>query len=118
MATNNDSGFATFTATAVAIAAYSRVKVDSAGLILVSGAAADSIGVTTEDIAASGTGNVKLWAAKGTFFCIAFAAITRGAALFSIAGGLVDDAGVTAIPLVALDAATAAGDVIECARTI
>jgi hypothetical protein len=118
MASNNDTGFATFTATAVAIAAYTRVKVDVNGLISVSGAAADSIGVTMEDIVASGTGAVKLWSAPGTFFCIAFAPIARGAALFSIAAGLVDDAGVTSIPLVSLDAAAAAGDIIECARTI
>ncbi len=118
MATNNDTGFATFTATAVAIPAYSRVKVDSAGLMLVSGAAADSVGVTIEDVAASGTGAVKLWSAGGTFFCIADAAIVKGAALFSIAAGRVDDAGVTAIPLIAIDSAAASGDVIECARTI
>ena len=118
MATNNDTGFATFTATAVAIPAYSRVKVDSAGLMLVSGAAADSVGVTIEDVAASGTGAVKLWSAGGTFFCIAAGAIVKGATLFSIANGLVDDSGVTAIPLVAIDAAGAANDVIECARTI
>ena len=118
MATNNDSGFATFTATAVAIAAYTRVKVDANGLISVSGAAADSIGVAMEDIVASGTGAVKLWSAPGTFFCKVFLAITKGAPLFAIAGGLVDDTGVTSIPLVALDTATALGDIIECARTI
>lgn len=118
MASNNDSGFATFTATAVAIAAYSRVKIDSAGLISVSGAAADSIGVTIEDIALSGTGVVKLWSASGTFMCLSAAAVTKGATLFAIAAGLVDDAGVTAIGLVALDTSTAAGDVIECARTV
>jgi hypothetical protein len=118
MASNNDSGFATFTATAVAIAAYTRVKVDSAGLILVSGAAADSIGVAMEDIVASGTGTVKLWTSSGTFFCTASAAVAKGAALFSIAGGKVASAGVTGIPLVALDAAAADLDIIECARTI
>ena len=118
MASNNDSGFATFTATAVAIAAYTRVKVDVNGLISVSGAAADSIGVAMEDIVASGTGAVKLWTASGTFFCTAAGAVARGAALFSIAAGLVDDAGATGIPLVSLDAAAAAGDIIECARTI
>lgn len=118
MATNNDIGFATFTATAVAIAAYTRVKQDSAGLILVSGAAADSIGVAMEDIVASGTGTVKLWSAPGTFLITTAGAVTKGAALFSIAAGLIDDAGVTGIPLIAMDTATAAGDIIECARTI
>ena len=118
MASNNDTGFATFTATAVAIAAYTRVKVDVNGLISVSGAAADSVGVAMEDIVASGTGAVKMWSAPGTFFCIASAAVARGAALFSIAGGKVASAGVTGIPLVALHAAAADLDIIECARTI
>jgi hypothetical protein len=43
------------------------------------------------------------------------AAIARGAQLFPTATGMIDDAGTTALPLVALEAATAQYDVIECA---
>jgi len=111
----NNTGYKAFTATAVAIAAYIRVKVDSAGLISVAGAAENAIGVTTEAIAASGTGTVKLFSAPGTYLMTTGAAIARGARLFPIAAGKVDDAGTTSLNLVALEAATADGDVIECA---
>lgn len=114
----NSSGYRAFTATAVALAAYIRVKVDSAGLISVAGATDNAIGVTTEAIAASGTGNVKLFSAPGTYLVTAGAAIARGARLYPLAAGKVDDAGTTAIPLVALEAATADGDVIEAAPAL
>jgi hypothetical protein len=119
MASINESGYKTFQATAVAITAHKRVTVDSAGLIAVSGAANDWIGVTTEDIAASGYGTVRLKNAPGTFFFTASAAITRGNNLFPTASGKVDDAGTTggAIGFVALEAATADDDVIEAAPT-
>jgi hypothetical protein len=113
----NTTGYRTFQATAAAIAAGARVAVDSNGLISVSGAANDSIGVAVEAVAASGYGTVKLWSAPGTFQVLAGAAITRGAALYPIAAGKVDDAGTTggALGLVALEAATADGDIIEAA---
>lgn len=118
MATNNDTGFATFTATAVAIAAYSRVKIDSAGLILISGAAADSIGVTVEDILASGTGVVKLWSAPGTFFClVGSGGTTAGTATTAQStSGTVGTAGI-AILLMPLET-VASGAVAECARIV
>lgn len=113
--TANSSGYRAFQATATAIAAYKRVKVDSDGLISVAAAAEGAIGVTVEAIAASGYGTVKLFNAPGTFMVTANAAITRGAQLYPTASGNVDDAGTTALPLVALEAATASGDVIEAA---
>lgn len=112
--TENSSGFRTFQATAVAIAQGMRVTVDSNGLISVAGAAVGAVGVTTEAIAASGYGTVKLFNAPGTFIINAHAAIARGAILYPAAAGRVDDAGTTTIPLVALEAATAQGDLIEC----
>ena len=65
--THQQSG-RTFQATAVAIAAYSAVSLDSNGLIYASGdnATEQCIGVTTEPIAASGYGNVQLFNAGGT----------------------------------------------------
>ena len=111
----NSSGYRAFTATAVAIAAYKRVKVDSNGLISVAAATENAVGVTTEAIAASGTGTVKLFSAPGTYLVTANAAITMGAKLYPAAAGNVDDAGTTAINLCALETATALGDVIEAA---
>lgn len=114
MTTANSSGYKSFTATAVAIGEGKRVKVDANGNISVAAAAEGAIGVTTQAIAASGTGTVKLFNAPGTFILCANAAIVAGAKLYPTAGGNVDDAGTTALPLVALEAATAANDLIEC----
>lgn len=113
MTTSNSSGYKDFTATAVAIGEGKRVTVDANGLISVAGAAVGAIGVTTMAIAASGRGTVKLFNAPGTFIVCANAAITRGAILYPTAGGNVDDAGTTPLPLVALEAATAQNDLIE-----
>jgi hypothetical protein len=114
--TTNSSGYRTFQATAVAIAEGIRVTVDSNGLISAAAANVGAIGVTTEPVAASGYGTVKLWNAGGTFIIQAHATgIAKGAILYPAAAGRIDDSGTTAIPLVALEASTAQGDMIECA---
>lgn len=104
----------TFQATAVALEAFVRVTLDSNGLISVAGASDLGIGVTQEAVAASGYGTVKLWGAPGTFQIQTAAAVTRGAQLYAAASGEVDDTGTYKLPLVANEAATAQGDVIEC----
>lgn len=116
MTTSNETGLKTFQATAAALAQAVRVQVNSSGLMLVAGATDPAIGVTTEAVAASGYGTVKLFSAPGTFLVTAGAAITRGAVLYPLAAGKVDDTGTTAMGLVALEAATADGDIIEAAR--
>lgn len=110
----NSSGFKTFQATAAAIAYGARVKVDSNGLISVAAAAEAAVGVTLEAISASGYGSVKLFNASGTFICLAGVAITRGTQVFPAASGKIAATGTTALPLVALEAAGADGDLIEC----
>jgi hypothetical protein len=117
MSTQNTSGFKTFTATAVAIAAFVRVKVDSDGLISVAGATDPWIGVTQEAVAASGNGTVRLRNDPGTFTVTASAAVTRGNRLYPTAAGKVDDAVGTGnfTGWVAIEAATADGDQIEAA---
>jgi hypothetical protein len=119
-ATQNSSGYKAFQATAVAIGVGKRVFVDTSNppLIAVAGASVIAIGVTTENIAASGYGTVKLFNAPGTFLMCANAAITAGAQLYPTDAGNVDDAGDTALPLVALEAATAQGDIIEVSRAL
>jgi hypothetical protein len=116
-ATQNSSGYKTFQATAVAIGVGKRVFVDASApsLIAVAGAAVGAIGVTMENIAASGYGTVKLFNAQGTFLVCANAAITAGAQLYPAASGNVAGTGTTALPLVALEAATAQNDIIEAA---
>ncbi len=116
MSTINDQGQKYFPNTAVAIAAWTRVTMDSSGNILASGADNLAIGVVDADIAASTGGNVRMFAPT-TFFKAA-GAIVRAAPLYAIAAGLVDDAGVTTTPFIALETASAANDIIECARVL
>ncbi|MBL9135299.1 MAG: hypothetical protein JNK85_05500 [Verrucomicrobiales bacterium] len=116
--TENSTGFMTFQATAAAIAQAIRVKVDSNGQISAAAATDAAVGVTTEAVAASGWGTVKLFSAPGTFLVTAGAAITRGTQLYPLAAGKVDDAGTTALPLIALEAALADGDIIAAGRAL
>lgn len=117
MTTENITGWRAFTATAVAIAARVRVKVDSAGLISVAGATDNWIGTTIAVVAASGVGTVRLRNAPGTMLFVASAPITLGDRLYPTAAGKVDNAAGTGAftGYVALEAATADEDIIECA---
>lgn len=116
MSTVRDTHYRTFQATAAALSRGQRVKC-SAGAATIETAGDDrlAIGVANEDIAASGWGTVRLWGPTCQF--IASAATAQGAALYATASGKVDDgdAGTKLIGYVALEAATADGDVIEAA---
>jgi hypothetical protein len=112
----NTTGYRTFQATAAAIAAGARVQVNSSGLILVAAATDAAIGVAAEPIAASGYGTVQLFSAPGTLIMLAGGAITRGAQIFPTAAGKILATGTTALDIVALEAAAADGDQIECCR--
>lgn len=101
-----------YTATAVALAPYVRVK-KNAGLVEVAGAGEVAIGVTLANCAASGVVPVRLFNGNGTAFMTASAGITANAAVYGTAAGKIDDAG-TGTPIgYAEEAATADGDVIE-----
>lgn len=120
MGAANETGFKTYTATATAIAKNIRVALDSNGLISAAGVSDDWIGTTVADVASSGTGTVRLRNQAGTHFFTASAAVTRGAKLFAAADGKVDDgstvlAGGAPIGFEANEAASADGDIIECA---
>jgi hypothetical protein len=113
----NDTGHMT-KVTAAAIAQGLRVKITTSNTWDI--AAATDLGVGIAEFAAASGGEltVKLWNAPGTFLVKCNAAVTAGAALFAIAGGLFDDAGgsTAIVPgLVALEAATAQNDLIEAA---
>lgn len=100
-----------FQATAAAIATGVRVKLDSNGLISAAGATEHAIGTTCGPVAASGYGEVQLWGPS--VLVTAGAAVARGAALYPLASGKVDDTGTTVMGLVSGEAATADGDIIE-----
>lgn len=113
--THNESG-RTFQATGVAIAAYSLVTFDSSGTIAASGdnATEQIVGVTTEDIEASGYGNVQLLNAGGTIEVLAGGNTIAVADTCYIdgSGKVGTDSSNTKIG-VALQASSADGDVIE-----
>ena len=117
MATINNSGFITLTATAVALVKYMAVKVDSAGLMEVSGIGDPSIGTVQHDVAASGSGVVKLWTAQGTHLVIVGTPTAAGARLLALADGEFDDSATGNTQLVALEAGAADQDVIPVAMT-
>ena len=100
-----------FQATAAALGLGIRVKLDTAGKILVAGATDPAIGTTLEAIASGGFGTIQLFGPSR--LVTAGAAITAAALLYPLASGKVDDTGTTAIGLVAATAATADGDIIE-----
>jgi hypothetical protein len=114
MTTANSSGYKTFQATAVAITEGKRVKVDSNGLISMASGSESSIGVTCQAIAASGYGTVKLWNAPGTFICSAGSNFVVADLVYPTANGNMANSGNTALPLIALEAASA-GSLFECA---
>lgn len=111
--TENQTGYKSLTA-AAAIVEGQRVHISS-GQWAVSGATDKSVGVATHDAASGGVLTVKLFSAPGTFLMRAGGAITAGAQLYPAASGNVDDSGSTVIPMVALEAAAASGNLIECA---
>jgi predicted RecA/RadA family phage recombinase len=114
MTTSNTTGYISLP-TVAAIAEGQRVKINASGQIDVAAAGDVAVGVATMAAASGAHCTVKLWTAPGTFICRANAAIAAGARLYPTASGNVDDAvGTTPLNLVALTAATAANDLIEC----
>ena len=112
----NTSGYKTFQATSTAIPPYTRVKVDSGGLISAAAAADTAVGVTMEQVAAGGCGTVKLFSAADSFLMTASGAIAAGTQVFPAAAGKIAGTGTTALNYQNLEAATANGDAIECVR--
>lgn len=111
----NATGCKAFEADA-AIGQYERVKLDSDGKITQAGLADRCIGVATREAFAAGDViDVALYSKPGTMKMIAVEALAAGAVVYSEAAGKVQDtAAVTSYPIgVAMEAATADGDIIE-----
>jgi hypothetical protein len=122
MASVNETGFKTFTATAVAIAKNVRVLLDSSGTISAAGVSDEWIGTTIDDILASRSGTVRLRNQSGTHFFTTSAAVAVGAKLYASAAGKVDDgstvlSGGAPIGFEALTVSAADGEIIEAAPT-
>ena len=118
MATQNDSGFTTFTAAKV-LAAFRRVKLSSTTnrTVTYADAGEKAIGVTQDAAAATGDKiNVKLFTTPGTFKVTAKTAMaTRNGAVYGASDGYVDDAASGGIIGYNLDTASAVGAIIEMA---
>ncbi len=115
MSSFNDNGYRTFECDE-ALTQYARVKLDSDGKITTAGLTDKGIGVATRATFAAGdTVSVALDSKPGTCKMIASEALAAGATVYSEASGKVQDtAQATAYQVgVALEAATADGDVIE-----
>jgi hypothetical protein len=109
----------TFTANG-ALAANRRVKVSGATTttppqVEYAGAAEYGVGITLHAAADGAAVAVKLWNSSGTFQIEANGGIAKAASLYGTANGRVDDAGTGTIQFIALQAASGAGSVIECA---
>lgn len=101
-----------------AIAQFARVVFESDGRIVTAGLTEPGIGIAqTAAFAAGDIIDVKLWNSGGTFKMRASEALAVGAVLYTESDGEVQDtAQATAVPFAqALEAATADGDIIECA---
>jgi hypothetical protein len=117
MSQQYDSGTKTFVADA-AIAQFARVVFESDGRVVTAGLTEVGIGVAqTPAFAAGDAISVKLYNSGGTFKMRASEALAVGATLYTESDGEVQDtAQATAVPFAqALEAATADGDIIECA---
>jgi hypothetical protein len=115
--TENTSGYITLPATAAALTPGLRVNVDSSGNVSAAGVSGGWIGATIAAVAASGNATIRLRNSTGTYQLQAAGAITKGSRLFAAASGQVSSSTSSGDPLhlVALEAAGAQGDIIQCA---
>tara|TARA_R110002167_G_scaffold143936_16_gene333562 strand:- start:1568 stop:1948 length:381 start_codon:yes stop_codon:yes gene_type:complete len=114
--TTSQSSGRTFQSTAVAIAPYALVALDSNGLVSVAGDNGTDhvIGVATEAIVASGYGNVQLLNAGGSIEVLCGGdTIAVDAIVYTDGSGKVGTAGANVKIGYALQASSTDGDVIE-----
>ena len=112
-----DTGTRTYIADA-AIVQFARVVFENDGRVVTAGLTQVGVGIAmTAAFAAGDAIEVKMWNSAGTFKMRASEALAIAATLYTESDGEVQDtAQATAFPFaIALEAATADGDIIECA---
>lgn len=109
-----DGDYKTFTS-GEAISPFRLVKIAS-GVVTMCDATEMPIGVSTRYTPDASPCSVKLITGRGTHKIEALLAVTAGASIYCCENGTVDDAdpGSGLIVGIALEAATAQGDIIEC----
>lgn len=115
MSQQTENANKTFTA-GEALEAYRRVKLSDGTTVVYAGADEPAIGITQKAAASGATVTVRLLNAPGTFKMTAGAAIAANKVVYGLASGKIDDlaTGVPGVAIgVALEAATADGDIIE-----
>lgn len=102
-----------------ALEAYRRVKL-SAGTVVYADIGEQHLGITEYKVASGAHVAVRLRNAPGTRLAVAAEALAAGAALYGANDGKVQDTstGAGAVLALALEAATADGDVIEVLETV
>lgn len=107
-----NTGLKAFVATE-AITRYMAVKLATGTTVSICGSNEANIGFADETVASGETLTVKLKNAGGTFKAIANGTFSAAATLYNMADGEVDDIAGGTARYVALEAATAAGDIVE-----
>lgn len=96
------------------LAAFRRVKLSSSTVVYADQADSTSyLGVTMNAVSSGDLVTVRLKNAEGTFKCVAADTFSAGAALYAADDGKVSDSSSGSVIGTALEAATAAGDVVE-----
>lgn len=98
---------------AAALSAYSRITVNSSGQAALATNTNLDVGVLQEDVASGDTGAVRLY--KPSFQFKAAGAITAGSQVYPTTSGQISGSAVGTNIGLAIDAATAANDIIEVA---
>lgn len=101
---------------ATALSAYTRAGVDSSGQATAAGATNLAIGVIQNDVALGDVATIRLY--HPTCLVKAAGAITTGSQVYAAASGQITGSAAGNEIGVALESATASGDIIEIAETL
>jgi hypothetical protein len=103
----------TFTAGA-ALEAFRRVKLSASFTVIYAGAGEEFIGITLEKVASGDQVAVELRTSVQSYKMVAAGPVALNAVIYGAADGKIDDAVNGTAQGIALEAATADGDIIEC----
>lgn len=112
MAVENATGEKALVA-ASAVTAYRRVSMNSSGQVAHAAAGVLGVGISAKTIGSGDHGTINLWSKAGTEKVTAAGAFSAGDVLYPAADGKFDDVENGTGVMVAMEAATADGDIVE-----